>query len=473
MLQNPTSYHQHTQHPASLRPFKQFEQTESGYSTNSSEEGSFVPLRGEEGNFVPLRKAHLSFLQNKIDPTMYRDELRTFHTNNSNKDSLRSAENSATYDPFELLMENKFENDKPELHDPSFSIRNFVLGDKDSNSSRTKSVGNLDDVISVTSEQPKLSAFRPFYSGNTPRNRQNMTKAFVPVKGPAVLDFIENELCDLDLNNNRFHQEIQLQEEEPFKLPNFSNLNNNESKFETRLHRRHSDTHECAHEHDGSARLIPCPQEMTSPRYKNSANDRRQFKRNQSYSSYSDVSSIITDSTSSSTGHSETTYSTSSSRYETLVNSSVRLSHFIDSTSPEDLKKFLKLRLNSKNPQFIRALSTLIPETTEGQPTIAHCVRCHKKFNTSDKRSRCYLPHPARMVVIESKDEEGTNFSCKACNTGFRLLQMDFYEEGSNSLLTGHCYSGHHTTDPSSVDFQCLGGAAKTCEENGCVEFYV
>jgi len=41
------------------------------------------------------------------------------------------------------------------------------------------------------------------------------------------------------------------------------------------------------------------------------------------------------------------------------------------------------------------------------------------------------------------------------------------------SYFAGHCYSGQHTTDKESVDYRVEKGAAKSCEENGCVEFYV
>jgi len=41
------------------------------------------------------------------------------------------------------------------------------------------------------------------------------------------------------------------------------------------------------------------------------------------------------------------------------------------------------------------------------------------------------------MVFKISQDEDGADFHCQCCTTGFRLLKMDFYEESTNSLLTG------------------------------------
>ncbi|XP_076823738.1 uncharacterized protein LOC143469800 [Clavelina lepadiformis] len=156
---------------------------------------------------------------------------------------------------------------------------------------------------------------------------------------------------------------------------------------------------------------------------------------------------------------------------ETLVNDAVRLQDYVENVSAKDLKNLLIDKLDSKDPKMIKALAVLIPKTATEQ-RMAHCVRCHKDYNPKE-RSRCYLPHPQTMVFKVGQDSEGTDFICDCCSTSFRLLKMGFYEETTNALLTGHCYSGQHTSDPESVDYRKDDGAAKSCEENGCVEFYV
>merc|ERR1739838_218100 len=149
--------------------------------------------------------------------------------------------------------------------------------------------------------------------------------------------------------------------------------------------------------------------------------------------------------------------------------------------------------LNSNNPDMIRTLNSLIEVTTakgdaHGDRTdttsrksstsssssekSGHCLRCHKSYNPNE-RSRCHAPHPESMVSMVGQDEDGTDFVCRCCKSGFRLFKMDFYEESTNSLLTGHCYSGYHTSDPAQVKYMDRGGCAMTCNENGCVEFYV
>lgn len=156
---------------------------------------------------------------------------------------------------------------------------------------------------------------------------------------------------------------------------------------------------------------------------------------------------------------------------ETLSNEAVRLRNFLEKANPEDLKQRLEKLLDTKDPGSIHALTKLFPGT-EFTADAAHCVRCHKDFNPRDP-GRCILPHPERMVAKIAQDSIGADFVCGCCNAGFRLIKMDFYEESTNALLTGHCYSGMHTTDPDSVDYRIEGGAAKSCEEFGCVEFYV
>jgi len=105
-----------------------------------------------------------------------------------------------------------------------------------------------------------------------------------------------------------------------------------------------------------------------------------------------------------------------------------------------------------------------------------HCVRCHKIFDVKSASSaemRCVLPHPTKNVVPIRRDDFGTDFVCLCCRTEFRLPKMAFYEAGVNSMLTGHCFVGQHTLDKCEIDYQQGGGAALSCEENGCIEYFV
>lgn len=105
-----------------------------------------------------------------------------------------------------------------------------------------------------------------------------------------------------------------------------------------------------------------------------------------------------------------------------------------------------------------------------------HCARCHKTFDplsASNAEKRCLLPHPTKMVIPIRRDLDGTHFVCLCCRTEFKLPKMTFYEAGVNSMLTGYCFIGQHTSDEKEIDCQYDGGAALTCEEAGCIEFFV
>lgn len=105
-----------------------------------------------------------------------------------------------------------------------------------------------------------------------------------------------------------------------------------------------------------------------------------------------------------------------------------------------------------------------------------HCARCHKTFDplsNSNAEKRCLLPHPTKMVIPIRRDLAGTHFVCLCCRTEFKLPKMTFYEAGVNSMMTGHCYIGQHTSDSDDIDYQYDGGAALSCEEAGCIEFFV
>lgn len=118
----------------------------------------------------------------------------------------------------------------------------------------------------------------------------------------------------------------------------------------------------------------------------------------------------------------------------------------------------------------------LEPKFVDIRDEKSHCARCHKSFNpnsSSNAEMRCLLPHPTNMVVALGRDANGTNFVCLCCRTEFKLPKMTFYEAGVNSMLTGYCFVGQHTSNLKSIDYQDKGGAALSCEEAGCIEFFV
>lgn len=156
-------------------------------------------------------------------------------------------------------------------------------------------------------------------------------------------------------------------------------------------------------------------------------------------------------------------------KYAHITNEYVRLSDVIDRMHPQQMKEFLKRNLHKKEQKKIIAMSLLFPRQTFPHSERLHCVRCHKEYDPHEK-SNCIIRHPNACVVKSSQDKQGANFRCRACGNDFRLNHMNFYNETVNSHLSGFCYSGKHTANPREVKYH---SAVRTCEETGCVEYYV
>lgn len=154
-----------------------------------------------------------------------------------------------------------------------------------------------------------------------------------------------------------------------------------------------------------------------------------------------------------------------------ISNDYVRLTELVADMDPRKLKEILQRRLKKKDSKIVVALSLLLPRTAFPPIKNVHCVRCHRNYDPkSSAVSTCTLKHPNSHVDKRSQDSNGANFRCRSCRKEFRLIKMYFYDENVNSFMTGFCFQGNHTTDPLEVRY---GGAYKTCEEIGCVEFYV
>lgn len=137
-------------------------------------------------------------------------------------------------------------------------------------------------------------------------------------------------------------------------------------------------------------------------------------------------------------------------------------------------EKKLKNQTATAEPPKITKLEVV--DIRQESKELAHCARCHKSFDPnspSNAEQRCLLPHPTKMVIPIRRDGDGTHFVCLCCRTEFKLPKMTFYEAGVNSMLTGYCFVGQHVVSDADIDYQCDGGAALSCEEAGCIEFFV
>ena len=152
-----------------------------------------------------------------------------------------------------------------------------------------------------------------------------------------------------------------------------------------------------------------------------------------------------------------------------ISNEYVRLTELLDGMRAQELKDLIQRRLRKRDTNSIVALSVLFPRSSFPPVRHLHCVRCHRNYDPSEK-TNCTQRHPNGRVGKVSENTHGATFHCSACGADFRLNKMFFYDEEVNSYMTGLCYHGEHTTNPHDVDYSA---AARTCEENGCIEFYV
>jgi len=144
--------------------------------------------------------------------------------------------------------------------------------------------------------------------------------------------------------------------------------------------------------------------------------------------------------------------------------------------SEEDKKLKNSQNLTPEGPQTTLTTKLEVVDIRQESKELTHCARCHKSFDPtspSNAEKRCLLPHPTKMVIPIRRDNDGTHFVCLCCRTEFKLPKMTFYEAGVNSMLTGYCFIGQHVASDSDIDYQCDGGAALSCEEAGCIEFFV
>lgn len=152
-----------------------------------------------------------------------------------------------------------------------------------------------------------------------------------------------------------------------------------------------------------------------------------------------------------------------------ISNEYLRIRDFINRTDPDILQHILLRTLEYRNSKDIIALGIIFPRNHFPSFNNFHCARCHKEYNPMDK-DHCLLRHMTSFVRKIHQDENGSNFFCRSCGKTFYLKNVFSYTDKVNNHHTGFCFVGLHTNDARLVRY---GAGAKTCEEYGCVEFYV
>lgn len=144
-----------------------------------------------------------------------------------------------------------------------------------------------------------------------------------------------------------------------------------------------------------------------------------------------------------------------------------RLESILEYIDPYKLHSIMKHKLRKKNTHAILALGELLPKRKFSGETI-HCVRCHKEYSPQFDKKDCFLNHPRNQFTVTHQKDKTAYIRCTACKKEYWVQQQD----DINSINIGHCYVGKHTSS-LDVDAYFPYGAAESCEDRGCIEFYV
>jgi len=155
-----------------------------------------------------------------------------------------------------------------------------------------------------------------------------------------------------------------------------------------------------------------------------------------------------------------------------LTHDHQRLTAVLNSIDPKRLHNYLKRKLEQKDSSTIQALGTLLPKKRFRGETL-HCVRCHKDYDPKHGEKSCVLHHQKDDVITISEDDNGADFACERCGSVFRIEGKWKYKESLNKKFNcGPCFSGVHTTSTDEV-MQEENGISESCEDYGCIVFYV
>ena len=155
-----------------------------------------------------------------------------------------------------------------------------------------------------------------------------------------------------------------------------------------------------------------------------------------------------------------------------ITNEHTRLTAVINNIDPKRLHNYLKRKLKQRDNGTIAALGALLPKKKFKGETL-HCVRCHKEYDPRHGDKKCELFHRRDDVMKISEDELGADFACERCGSVFRLDGKWKYKESSNKKhKCGACFTGVHTVSTDEVQYEPQG-LSKTCEDYGCIVFYV
>ena len=147
-----------------------------------------------------------------------------------------------------------------------------------------------------------------------------------------------------------------------------------------------------------------------------------------------------------------------------------RLQIVVKNTDPFLLRSLLLDQLQKQDSRTIATLSKLFPKTNYPLATI-HCVRCHHDYSQSSGKQHCKVQHPIQAITRLCQIDQLACYTCGVCKKEY---WVNILEDDKSLVINhlGYCFVGTHSPNVDDVSYYPQG-AAKSCEDMGCIEFYV
>ncbi|XP_031559537.1 uncharacterized protein LOC116295762 [Actinia tenebrosa] len=153
-----------------------------------------------------------------------------------------------------------------------------------------------------------------------------------------------------------------------------------------------------------------------------------------------------------------------------LISECIRLQSVLKNIDPFLLRSLLLHQLEKKDARTILTLGKLFPTKIYPLDTI-HCVRCHNEYNPFTGRMGCKVTHPINAIARLCQNDQLACYSCAVCKKEY---WVNILEDDVSKVINhlGYCFVGTHSPTVDEVSY-FPQGAAKSCEDMGCIEFYV
>lgn len=153
-----------------------------------------------------------------------------------------------------------------------------------------------------------------------------------------------------------------------------------------------------------------------------------------------------------------------------LSSECIRLQTVLKNIDPFLLRSLMLHQLGKKDARTISTLGKMFPKKKYPLNTI-HCVRCHNDYHPFTGGMHCKVTHPVNAIARLCQKDQLACYRCGVCK---KVYWVNILEDDVSRIINhlGYCFLGTHSPTANDVSYFPLG-PAKTCEDMGCIEFYV